>query len=302
MPRLAAVGECMLELRSSDGNGLVLGYGGDVFNTALYAARLGLEVSFLSAVGDEFHSRWLLKRWRADGLDCAHVREIAGATPALYRIRTDAEGERSFTYWRSASPFRHWLDEGGYAEGLAGVLAGFDAIYFSGITLAMLDDAAKRRWLDMVGDFRSNGGLVAFDPNYRPVLWASAGEARSWIDQAYALADIILPSIEDESALRGQHEPKALLASLAALTAGEIVIKRGTSTCVVFHKGKRTDIPVSAAPNAIDTTAAGDSFNAGYLQARLTGLPPGEAAQRGASLAATVVQHPGAIIPVEAMP
>jgi len=118
----------MLELRNSDEDAFALGYGGDVFNTALYASRLGLEVSFLSAVGDDFHSRWLVRRWRADGVDCAHVREVAGATPALYLIRTDAEGERYFTYWRSASPFRHWLDEGAYVETLAGVLSGFDAV------------------------------------------------------------------------------------------------------------------------------------------------------------------------------
>lgn len=301
-PRLAAVGECMLELRGSGGNGLALGYGGDVFNTALYASRLGLEVSFLSAVGDDYYSRWLIKRWRADGVDCAHVREIAGATPALYIIRTDAEGERSFTYWRSASPFRHWLDEGGYVEALAGVLSGFDAVFFSGITLAMLDDTAKQSWLDRVEAFRSDGGLVAFDPNYRPVLWSDSGEAGFWIDQAYARADVILPSIEDVSNIRGQTEPDALLASLAALPATEIVIKRGTSTCVVFHNGRRIDISIREAPNATDTTAAGDSFNAGYLQARLTGQPPRQAAQRGADLAAKVVQHPGAIIPIEAMP
>ncbi len=302
MPRLAAVGECMLELRNSEGGGLALGYGGDVFNTALYAARLGLDVSFFSAVGDDFYSRWLVERWRADGVDCAHVREIAKGTPALYIIRTDAEGERSFTYWRSASPFRQWLDRGDYVDALAGVLAEFDAIYFSGITLAMLDDVAKQRWLDMVDAFRGDGGLVAFDPNYRPVLWASPGEASLWIDQAYARADLILPSIEDESNLRGQHESEALLAALVALPADEVVIKRGTSTCVVLHNEERIDIAIEKAPSAIDTTAAGDSFNAGYLHARLSGLSPGEAAQQGASLAARVVQHPGAIIPVEAMP
>ena len=302
MPQLAAIGECMMELRGSDGNRLALGYGGDVFNTALYASRLGLDVSFLSAVGDDFYSRWLVERWRADGVDCAHVREVAGATPALYIIRTDAEGERSFTYWRSASPFRHWLDEGDYAESLVRVLSGFDALYFSGITLAMLDDAAKQTWLKRVSAFRSDGGFVAFDPNYRPVLWADAGEARFWIDQAYACADLILPSIEDESSLRHQPEPDALLAYLATLSATEVVVKRGTSTCVVFDHGRRIDISIREAANAIDTTAAGDSFNAGYLQGRLTGLPPRDAAERGADLAARVVQHPGAIIPIEAMP
>ncbi len=302
VPRLAAVGECMLELTNFDGDALTLGYGGDVYNTALYASRLGLDVSFFSAVGDDFYSRWLVERWQADGVDCTHVRAIPGATPALYIIRTDARGERSFTYWRSASPFRHWLDRGRYADALAGALSGFDAVYFSGITLAMIDDAAKQLWLDGVEAFRSGGGLVAFDPNYRPVLWASAGEAASWIDQAYARADLILPSIEDESNLRGRPEPDALLASLGALSAGEVVVKRGTSTCVAFHNGERVDVSISKARNAIDTTAAGDSFNAGYLQARLTGQPPREAVRRGAELAAKVVQHPGAIIPAEAMP
>ncbi len=52
----------------------------------------------------------------------------------------------------------------------------------------------------------------------------------------------------------------------------------------------------------VDTTAAGDSFAAGYLAARLRGEAPAAAARAGHRLAAVVITHPGAIIPREAMP
>ena len=57
-----------------------------------------------------------------------------------------------------------------------------------------------------------------------------------------------------------------------------------------------------AKENVIDTTAAGDSFSAGYLAVRLTGGTPEAAAQRGHLTASTVIQYRGAIIPREAMP
>jgi 2-dehydro-3-deoxygluconokinase len=52
----------------------------------------------------------------------------------------------------------------------------------------------------------------------------------------------------------------------------------------------------------VDTTAAGDSFNAGYLAARINGAMPRDAAAAGHRLAGAVIMAPGAVIPKDAMP
>jgi len=86
------------------------------------------------------------------------------------------------------------------------------------------------------------------------------------------------------------------------LPCAEVVVKRGARPTLVRHGVA----PVVAAPTepvarVVDTTAAGDSFAGAYLAARLAGAPPSEAARHGNRLAARVVQHRGAIIPMEAM-
>ena len=80
------------------------------------------------------------------------------------------------------------------------------------------------------------------------------------------------------------------------------VCKRGARGCVILGGGALVDVPVPRPVKALDTTAAGDGFNAGYLAARLTGSSPEQAALAGHGLAGAVVQYPGAIIPRDATP
>ena len=74
--RLAAFGECMLEMRAQPDGAYRLAYGGDVFNTAVYARQLGLDVSFVSAVGDDHFSGWLLDAWAGHDLNLDGVQRV----------------------------------------------------------------------------------------------------------------------------------------------------------------------------------------------------------------------------------
>jgi len=82
----------------------------------------------------------------------------------------------------------------------------------------------------------------------------------------------------------------------------EIVVKRGPLGCLIDAEGGLLDIPPHKVVRPVDTTAAGDSFNAGYLAARIGGASPIEAGRAGNRLAGIVIMTPGAIIAREAMP
>jgi 2-dehydro-3-deoxygluconokinase len=293
--RAVFVGEAMLEL-SRDGPGWRLGYGGDTLNTALHLARSGVETAYLTAIGNDRFGDDLITAWEQEGLDTGLVRRHPHYHAGLYAIDTDAAGERSFTYWRSESAARALFACPGIAAATERAAAA-DLLGFSLISLAVLPADGQDRLLALARTVRSAGGQVAFDGNYRPRLWTNAATASTARDRAIACADIGLPTLEDEAELSGAADADAVAAQWQSLGCRETVVKLGKAGCRL-PDGRIISPP--AVLSAIDTSGAGDAFNAGYLTARLNGFGPADAAVAGHRLAAWVVMRPGAIPALDA--
>lgn len=297
---IAAIGECMVELSPggpADGAFLFRqGFAGDTLNTAWYLRALmprRCRVSYVSAVGDDQISQRMLDFIRDSGIDVSAVARITGRTVGLYMISL-AGGERSFTYWRSQSAARTLADDPARLEA---ALDGCRIAYFSGITLAILDETARETLLDVLSRFRARGGLVAFDPNLRPALWPDVAAMQRWTSRCYAACDIAFPTFDD-AAIFGDASPEACALRIAALGAFEVLVKGGAGPCLLHANGRPSRIPPPAIVVPLDTTAAGDSFNAGWLAARLTGASAAGAVLKGHALAGRVIRHRGALMPM----
>nr|WP_315245083.1 sugar kinase [uncultured Albidiferax sp.] len=302
MTRVALFGECMLELQGQAFGPMQQGFGGDTLNTAVYLARCSagkLQVGYATALGDDGLSSGLLARWQAEALDVSLVQRLPGRMPGLYLIEVDAHGERSFSYWRDHSAAKAYFDAPDTP--LEQAADQIDALYLSGISLAILPPAGRERLLALMARLRARGATVVFDNNYRPRLWASRAEAHAWFDRAYALASIALVTADDEQALRGLATLEAAVEAASALPCPEVVIKRGRNATLVRTASGVQEIATERVEKVVDTTAAGDSFAAGYLAVRLQGGSVQAAATQGNRLAARVIQHRGALIPVDAM-
>lgn len=303
-PRVVAFGECMLELQGQAFGAMRQSFGGDTLNTAVYLARCGapqgLQVGYATAVGTDPLSEGLLERWQAEGLALGWVRRLPERMPGLYQITVDAQGERRFSYWREHSAARAYFDTP--ETPLERDAAQIDAFYLSGISLAILPEAGRERLFALVARLRARGARIVFDNNHRPRLWARADAAREAHARMLALTDIALLTLDDEMLLAGNRDPHDQLARSLALPCPEVVVKRGAEPSWVRLAGQA---PVAVAaepvPQVIDTTAAGDSFAGAYLAARLRGESPADAARAGHRLAAQVIQHRGALIPLSAM-
>ncbi len=292
--RVACIGECMVELREQPDGQLRRGFGGDTLNTAIYLARLGVAVDYVTALGDDAWSGEMLARWQEEGIGTRLVHRLPGRLPGLYIIQTDPQGERRFLYWRDSAAARQLFDHLDPAE-----LAAFDVLYLSGITLSIFAAPARDVLFGALADARSRGARVVFDANFRPRGWPDRTAAREAYARTYALADIVLASAEDLALLDGAAGEAALLRHAADR---EIVLKLDHPACRVLHGGAEFQVQAGPVRQVIDTTAAGDSFAAAYLAARLRGAPPEAAARAGHDLAGMVVGHPGAIAPRTAMP
>jgi 2-dehydro-3-deoxygluconokinase len=295
MPRLLSIGECMIELASLGGDLMRKGFAGDTFNTAWYAAAfrpVGWEVDYFTALGDDHASADMLAFMASSGIGTGHIRRLAGKAPGLYMIHLD-HGERSFSYWRSASAARQLADEAGP---LAAAIAEADIVYFSGITLAILPEAGRDTLVGLAAKARAAGKHVAFDPNLRPRLWAGPEEMRAAISRAAAAASVVLPGFDDEAAHFGDRSVEETIARYRGLGAGDVVVKDGPRGATLAIGAKRLHVPAVAAAEVVDTTSAGDSFNGGYLMRLAAGDEPPAAAAFAARLAAAVIGHPGALI------
>ncbi len=302
---IAVIGECMLELTqapqvsnsSSNGKPMNLNYGGDTLNTAVYLARKNTAVSYMTALGDDGMSDWLLEQWSAEGVDCSQVRRQAGGVPGMYLVTVAADGERSFLYWRKNSPASQMFVVESAAQSIAQSLAEFEYVYLSGISLAILDADSLERLFGILEAYRADGGKVVFDGNYRPLLWPSVDHAKTAYQRMYRMTDIALPTLEDEAELFGYESAAEVMRAAVELGVKEVVVKQGALGCLSYFEGVSTTVDAQKV-KAIDTTAAGDSFNAGYLAARLAGDDVISACRAGHELAGKVVQCRGAIIPI----
>ncbi|OBQ80214.1 sugar kinase [Mesorhizobium sp. WSM3873] len=293
---VTSIGECMLELSGQAGPNWRMGFAGDTFNTlwALHALSPGRPATYVSAFGDDPFSRDQIAFLAQNGIGIGSSPVIAGARPGLYAI-TLTGAERAFTYWRSDAAARQLASD---AAALAKSLENQALVYFSGITLAILDDAARKTLLSAVATARAAGSLVAFDPNYRPRLWPSRETAEAAILEALAVADIALPTFPDEQMLFGDETPHATAERLGTLV-GEVVVKNGEQPALIAVDGASETIEAVHVASPVDTTGAGDSFNGGYLAARLAGHAPVDAVRRAHRVAAAVVQVRGALAPFE---
>lgn len=305
--KIAVIGECMIEL-SEKGADVSRGFGGDTLNTAVYIARqvdaAALTVDYVTALGTDSFSQQMLDAWREEHVGTALVQRMDNRLPGLYYIETDDTGERTFSYWRNEAAAKFWL-ESAQSAAICEELATFDYLYLSGISLAILSPESREKLLSLLCECRANGGKVIFDNNYRPRLWASREETRQVYQQMLECTDIAFLTLDDEDALWGEQPVAEVIARTHAAGVGEVVVKRGADSCLVAIAGEDIiDVAAVKLPkeSVVDTTAAGDSFSAGYLAVRLTGGDAAAAAKRGHLTASTVIQYRGAIIPREAMP
>ncbi|MDO6704961.1 sugar kinase [Photobacterium sp. 1_MG-2023] len=300
--KIAFFGECMVEL---SGQPLRRTFGGDTLNTALYLARLGrrrrLDISYATALGKDNISQDMLSAWQEEYIDTRLVRRLDDKLPGLYLVETEPNGERHFHYWRNDSAAKFYFAAAVTPLERAIENNEFDVLYISGISLAILAEDAKAILVTLLETHKAKGGKVVFDNNFRPQLW-TAKQAQYWYQQVLPFVDIALITEDDDHKVWGEGD---VTERCRELGCGEVVIKRGSLPCLVATglqtRPETYQVAANPVQTVIDTCAAGDSFAAGYLAGRLSGESATVSAELGHQLAAIVIQHPGAIIPPEAM-
>ena len=301
-PSIAFIGECMVEIREDVNGHIEQAFAGDTLNTAVYLARLlpasEYLIHYITALGVDPLSCSMIQYFLEEGIECGKIRRFSYKKPGSYRIEVDANGERSFQYWRDQSAARYLLSGDAYDKELES-LAGIDYLYLSGISLAILPRHDRQKLMDGLLRAKEQGSKICFDSNYRHKLWRSADEAQQWYRKVLQITDIAFLTFDDECQLWGDSSPDDIFARNRPYGIPEVVLKRGAKPCLIETNENIYSVEAISIPSEkiIDTTAAGDSFSAGYLASRIRGeVLPSECAALGHWLSSKVIQHRGAII------
>ena len=303
--KLALIGECMIELQELSEGMTKQTFGGDTLNTAIYCARLArelpLEVDYVTALGTDSFSDKMTDFWEREGVSSSLVLRQEHETPGLYYIELDERGERVFHYWRSTAAAKKCFEYPG-SPAVLEKLAEYDAIYLSGISLAILTETSRRILMERLAEIAQDGVAIYFDCNYRPHLWGSDAEARNAFNPLYSISDIVFLTTEEADVLLEGAAGDSVHELLKHYGAKESVLKDGENPCSICADDRVHLVPAEQVEQVIDTTAAGDSFSAVYLVSRRFGCSVEDAAQMAHKTAAYVVCHKGAVAPIEQMP
>ncbi|MFT5697459.1 MAG: 2-dehydro-3-deoxygluconokinase [Desulforhopalus sp.] len=301
----ALIGECMIELQEVEPGVTKQTFGGDTLNTAMYMARLSryfpVKVDYVTALGVDNFSDKMVAFWEAEGVGSDLVLRQEGESPGLYYIQLDEDGERHFSYWRSEAAAKKCF-EYEKSEELLARLGDYDAVYLSGISIAILTATSRARLYDRLAQLAESKTKIYFDYNYRPHLWKTAAEGIQAYEAILSWCDTVFVGLDELAAIHGVTTTEAGHKFLADKGVRESVIRSGAEPCSIQVGGQRFEVTPEKVTKVVDTTAAGDSFSGAYLLARNSGCSVEKAARIAHRMAAYVIGHKGAVAPLNAMP
>ena len=293
MAQIILFGECMLEL-TGDGPTYHKSFAGDTYNTAVYLKRCSqkADVCYLTSVGKEPLSTELLTEMEKEQINTSLVQRSDDRHLGLYLVHTALSGERFFSYYRKDSAATQTFNK------LTKKIPTPEMFYFSGISIAILDDPQRDALFKLIGSLKTKGTRIVFDTNYRPTLWSDEARARQWTDTAYKAADLVFAGLEDHQLLYHHNSILDVSAYMNDFTISRLVIKNGPGSVTVVANNKSLDVPITAVPSAevVDTTAAGDSFNGAFIAAEMAGHSLTDTVLFAAQVASKVIKHKGAIV------
>ena len=293
MPEVISIGECMIELFSEDpiesADTFTRSLAGDSFNICVALSRLGTSAGYVTRLGDDPFASYLLGAFQDEGIDTSRVKTMDGFN-AVHFVALLPDGNREFVYYRAGSA-PSTLDPDDLD---ADYIGSARVLHCSGVAQA-ISESARATVLRAAQIAKSRGVSVSYDPNYRHQLW-SPSEMRKAAAELMPYVDYLLPNApEDSRALMDTDDPFAVVERFRGLGVPVVAVTRGADGALISSEDGTVEIPAFAPEGVIDTTAAGDAFNGGFIHGLLNGMSVADAGKLGVATAGLKLRGRGAL-------
>lgn len=240
-------------------DGFLKKFGGAPANTACGLAKLGVSVSFMGKVGDDPFGHFLQKTLAENAVGTEALVLSKDFPTTLAFVSLTETGERDFVFYKGAH------DQINPSE----VTLPKDLSLFHFGSLTQITESAKKTTESLLRQAKKQRTIISYDPNIRESLWGDLMRAREVILETAKHVDILKLNEEEALLLSDTKNIEAASNRLYTKNLDALFITLGSKGC--YYKTKNYEGLVSSglSVNAIDTTGAGDAFNAGYIYARL---------------------------------
>ena len=289
-PDILCLGEPLLEFNQQPDGNYLLGHGGDTSNCAIAASRQGARVGYVTHVGADAFGKSFMDLWTHEGVDISTVTQTGDAPTGVYFVTHGPNGHE-FSYFRAGSASSRMTP----ASLPVAALKAARVLHISGISQAISDSAADTVFA-AIEIVKAAGGMVSYDTNLRLKLWP-IHRARAVIHAAMARCDIALPGLDDARQLIGLEAPDDIADFYLRLGARIVALTLGAEGTLVATPSDRRRI-AGRRVEAIDATAAGDTFDGAFLARIVAGDDPFVAARYANAAAALSTQGYGAVAPM----
>ncbi len=293
MPDIISIGECMIELFSEQpmetADTFQRSFAGDSLNILVAASRLGTSTGYVTRLGNDPFTSYLLGSWQAEGIDTSHAKRVEGFN-AVHFVAQLPGGDREFVYYRKGSAPSTMEPDDLDPE----YIGAAKILHVSGIAQA-ISQSAKATTLKAARIAHERGIAVSYDPNYRHQLW-SREDAREAMEQTLPYVTYFMPSAPaDTDVLFGTSVPEDVISEARSRGVQITAVKLGEKGVVVGTADSIIECPAYTPGRIVDTTGAGDAFDGAFLHGLLNGMSVRDAATLGTVTAGLKVRGRGAL-------
>lgn len=260
---ITALGEILIDytpLPDSDAGMAVFEQnpGGAPANVLACAARLGRRTAFIGKVGDDLQGRFLMETLGEIGVDTGSLLVDGRYFTTLAFVKLSETGERSFSFARKPGADTQLSPE----ELDRALLASSGIFHFGSLSLTV--EPARSATVQAVALAREAGAIIAYDPNYRPLLWESRQQAMEQMRRPIPTVDLLKVSDDEIELLTDTADCAQGAERLVRQGVRCVAVTIGSSGTLVVTRDGAEMVPAFPV-RAVDTTGAGDSFWGGFL-------------------------------------
>lgn len=267
------------------------GWGGDVSNVIVAVSRLGHRSGIMCRIGNDEFGECFLEMWKSEGVDTSHVIVESNAFTAVYFISIREDGGHEFTYYRANSAASHFSPE----DLDLNYISEARILHVSGITQA-ISSSCREATFKAIEAARKSNVLVSYDPNIRLKLW-SLNLAKAIVSYTIGMVDFVLLTGDEAKLITGIDNARDAALKILKFGPKVVVLKLGGEGCLIATSSDVVRAPAYRV-EIIDTTGAGDAFDAAFIVGILENMPLQRIAHFANIAAALKCRGRGAVKPL----